>query len=51
MTTPSALFTFGLLEGRVVAVAHTEDEETIRILSVRKATRNEQESYFASIQD
>lgn len=43
--------TFGLLAGSVVAIAHTEEEDTIRILSVRKATRNEQESYFATIPD
>lgn len=43
--------TFGLLEGRVVAVAHSEDQETIRFISARKATRNEQESYFATIPD
>ena len=41
--------TFGLLEGRVLAIAHTEDEETIRFLSARKATRNEREGYFETI--
>ena len=43
--------TFGLLDGRVVAIAHTEDEKTIRVISVRKATRNEEESYFKEIAD
>lgn len=43
--------TFGLLDGRVVAIVHTEDRQTTRLLSVRKATRNEQESYFATISD
>ena len=39
--------TFGLLEGRVVAVVHTEDIDTIRIISMRKATGYEERSYFA----
>jgi hypothetical protein len=38
--------TFGLLEGRVVAVAHTESEHTIRVISIRKATKREQAFYF-----
>lgn len=41
--------TFGLLDGRVVAIVHTETETTIRIISVRKATTNEQENYFKTI--
>jgi len=32
-----------------VAIAHTEDEDTIRLVSVRKATKHEQESYFRTI--
>jgi uncharacterized DUF497 family protein len=43
--------TLGLHEGRVVMVVHTEEREIIRIISVRKATRNEQASYFSSIPD
>jgi uncharacterized DUF497 family protein len=43
--------TFGLLDGRVVAVTHTEDAEVIRIISVRKATKNEESSYFKEIAD
>lgn len=38
--------TFGLLEDRVVIVAHTETEDVIRIISIRKAKRHEQEIYF-----
>lgn len=38
--------TLGLLQGRVVAVAHTETARTIRIISIRKTTRREQEAYF-----
>jgi uncharacterized protein len=43
--------TFGLLEGRVMAIAHTETDEVIRIISVRKATRHEESSYFKEIAD
>jgi len=43
--------TFGMLEGRVIAVAHTENEERIRIISARKATRNEEESYYKTIRN
>lgn len=43
--------TFGLLEGRVIPVTHTETEETIRIISVRKATKNEEENYFKQIRN
>jgi uncharacterized DUF497 family protein len=35
----------------VVAVAHTEISEVIRIISVRKATKNEEASYFKEIAD
>jgi uncharacterized protein len=38
--------TFGLLQGRVVAVVHTERNECIRIISARKATKYEQQTYF-----
>ncbi len=43
--------TFGLLDGRVVAVAHTETDEIIRIISVRKATTHEESGYFKEISD
>jgi uncharacterized protein len=41
--------TFGMLQGRVVAVVHTESENYIRIISARKATKNEQKTYFEQI--
>ena len=47
----SRFVTLGLLRGRVVVVAHTETEEVIRIISVRKATRNEEIRYFKEIAD
>lgn len=37
---------FGLLRGRVIAVVYTDREESIRIISARKATSYEQRSYF-----
>ena len=38
--------TLGMLKGTVVVVVHTEQDEVIRIISMRKATRNEQKIYF-----
>jgi uncharacterized protein len=43
--------TSGLLRGRVLVVAHTEISGVIRIISVRKATRNEEASYFKEVAD
>ena len=43
--------TLGLLSGRVVVVVHTEAADTIRIISIRKATKREQALYFEDIQD
>lgn len=39
----------GVLSGRVAVIAHTEAQEVIRIISVRKATKNEEASYFKHI--
>jgi uncharacterized protein len=41
--------TFGLLQGHVVAVVHTENKDYIRIISARKATKYEQKKYFEQI--
>jgi uncharacterized protein len=41
--------TFGLLQGHVVAVVHTEGDGYIRIISARKATKYEQTTYFEQI--
>jgi uncharacterized protein len=47
---PEARFiTVGLLRGRVVVIAHTETDEAIRIISVRRATQNEETNYFKEI--
>lgn len=43
--------TFGMLDGRLIAVVHTETDELIRIISVRKATNNEEKSYYKAIRD
>jgi uncharacterized DUF497 family protein len=43
--------TFGLLQGRVIAVVHTDRGELIRIISARKATKNEQRTYFQELAD
>ena len=38
--------TFGVSEkGRLVVVSHTEQDETIRIISARKASKGEKELY------
>jgi len=41
--------TLGILNGIVMTVAHTETDEVMRIISARKATRYEEESYFKEI--
>ena len=38
----------GLLRGIVVAIAHTESAETVRVISMRKAEKHEQKLYFAN---
>jgi uncharacterized protein len=40
--------TLGLLQGSVVVIAHTERNAVIRVISMRKATRNEQSLYYQS---
>ena len=41
--------TFGIFYDRVVAVTHLQTNDIIRIISVRKATKNEQRRYFEQI--
>jgi uncharacterized DUF497 family protein len=45
------LLTFGLLNDRVVVIAHTETEEVIRVISIRRASKNEEELYFKQVKD
>ena len=40
---------FGIMYGHVIAVIHTETEKKIRIISARKATKNEQKEYFKQV--
>jgi uncharacterized protein len=39
----------GILRNQVIVVAYTERSENIRIISARKATKNEQTYYFQQI--
>jgi uncharacterized protein len=41
--------TFGLLNGREIAVVHTDKDDLIRIISARRATKHEQRNYFEQI--
>jgi len=41
--------TFGLLKFRVIVVAHTDKNNVIRIISARKATKNEEKTCFKEI--
>jgi len=43
--------TVGILWGRLVSVAHTETDDVIRIISARKATKNEEIIYFKTIKN
>jgi uncharacterized DUF497 family protein len=37
----------GMVRGEVVTVTYTERDDRIRIISARKATRHEQDTYFS----
>lgn len=41
--------TVGLLDITVVVIAHAETEKEIRIISMRKATKNEQKIFFENL--
>ena len=45
--------TLGLIRDEVVTIAHTLDEEgkVVRIISIRKATKNEEIAFFEKIWD
>jgi uncharacterized DUF497 family protein len=42
-------FTLGLLGDSVVAISHTWTQDVIRIISARRALRNEEITYFKEI--
>lgn len=41
--------TLGLLRGDVVAIATAETDEEIRIISMRRAERNEEKIYYSNL--
>jgi uncharacterized DUF497 family protein len=43
--------TFGLLWGEVVVIVHIETDEVIRVISVRRASKDEEETYFKELRD
>ena len=43
--------TLGLLAGVPVSIVHTENDDEIRIISFRKATKREANLYFSKVQD
>jgi len=43
------LVTVGLLDADVVVIVHTETEKEIRIISMRKGDKDEQEIYFENV--
>ena len=43
--------TLGLLEDQLVSVTHTERGDDIRIIFIRKATRDEAQFYFSHFTD
>lgn len=45
------IVTFGMLNGIVVAITHTESDEVTRIISMRRALKNEEETYYKEIRD
>jgi uncharacterized DUF497 family protein len=49
--TERRFITLGMLKEIVVIIAHQETDEEIRVISMRKANRNEQKRYFQSLAD
>lgn len=43
--------TLGLVNGAVFAVSHTETDDVVRIISARKAQKDEEIKYFKEIRD
>ena len=43
--------TLGLLAGIPVSIAHTENDHEIRVISFRKATQGEAQTYFSEVQN
>ena len=45
----SRFVSIGILAARIVTVTYTENDETTRIISARKSTKNEQNQYIREI--
>lgn len=45
------LVTLGLLQRTVVVIVHTERPDVIRVISMRKATENEENYFYAQVGD
>ncbi|MDQ1640114.1 MAG: uncharacterized protein QOF62_3453 [Pyrinomonadaceae bacterium] len=43
--------TFGLLNDKVVAITHTQTDDVMRLISIRKATKHEEKDYFRKVDD
>jgi uncharacterized DUF497 family protein len=43
------LFTLGLLNGEVVAISYTQRRDIIRLITARRASKNEEIEYFKEI--
>ena len=43
--------TFVVLATYVVVIVHTEKDNNIRVISIRKATKNEERNYYAAIKN
>lgn len=41
--------TLGLLRGHVVLMIHTEEDDLVRIISMRKATTYEEQAYYQEV--
>ncbi len=44
-------YTLGILDHVVVVVSHTEDDDLIRVISFRKAEKDEEEIYYTHIRN
>ena len=49
--TEDRFISIGMLKGTVVVIAHTEREDAVRIISMRKATNNERKNYLGEFAD
>ena len=44
-------YTFGILRGLVVVLSHTETDEVVRVISLRRAEKYEEQIYFTQTRD